>query len=165
MCFAFVRLFVHLLQDPEFQPDLVASKSNAAAGLCSWVLNIVKFYEVYCEVEPKRQALSKANAELAAAQEKLGAIKSKINVSHRIGPAIQEMKSLFAICQVLYLFQQKVILISQIQRIYSVKLYYHFIKERSYYTFKSCSCFLVISLTQKRTNTNTKEDLRTLLVG
>ncbi|KAK2885147.1 hypothetical protein Q8A73_021621 [Channa argus] len=67
------------LQDPDFQPDLVASKSYAAAGLCSWVLNIVKFYEVYCEVEPKRQALSKANAELAAAQEKLAAIKSKIN--------------------------------------------------------------------------------------
>ncbi|XP_068439704.1 dynein axonemal heavy chain 9 isoform X3 [Clinocottus analis] len=68
------------LQDPEFQPDLVASKSNAAAGLCSWVLNIVKFYQVYCEVEPKRQALSKANAELAAAQEKLGCIKRKINL-------------------------------------------------------------------------------------
>ncbi|XP_075314376.1 dynein axonemal heavy chain 9 [Odontesthes bonariensis] len=67
------------LQDPEFQQDLVASKSYAAAGLCSWVLNIVKFYEVYCEVEPKRQALSKANAELAAAQEKLAAIKSKIS--------------------------------------------------------------------------------------
>uniref|UniRef100_A0A087YME5 Dynein axonemal heavy chain 17 n=1 Tax=Poecilia formosa TaxID=48698 RepID=A0A087YME5_POEFO len=58
---------------------LVASKSYAAAGLCSWVLNIVKFYEVYCEVDPKRQALRKANAELAAAQEKLTAIKRKIN--------------------------------------------------------------------------------------
>uniref|UniRef100_G3NCH8 Dynein, axonemal, heavy chain 9 n=1 Tax=Gasterosteus aculeatus aculeatus TaxID=481459 RepID=G3NCH8_GASAC len=67
------------LQDPEFQPELVASKSNAAAGLCSWVINIVRFYEVYCEVEPKRQALSRANAELAAAQEKLAAIKGKIN--------------------------------------------------------------------------------------
>uniref|UniRef100_A0A665X2B6 Dynein, axonemal, heavy chain 9 n=1 Tax=Echeneis naucrates TaxID=173247 RepID=A0A665X2B6_ECHNA len=67
------------LQDQEFLPDLVASKSYAAAGLCSWVLNIVKFYEVYCEVEPKRQALSKANAELAAAQEKLAVIKSKIS--------------------------------------------------------------------------------------
>lgn len=73
----------------------MASKSNAAAGLCSWVLNIVKFYEVYCEVEPKRQALSKANAELAAAQEKLAVIKSKINVSHRFGLTIQEMKRLF----------------------------------------------------------------------
>lgn len=89
-----------LLQDPEFQPDLVASKSYSAAGLCSWVLNIVKFYEVYCEVEPKRQALSKANAELAAAQEKLAAIKSKINVSYCIGLRTQEMKNLFAICQV-----------------------------------------------------------------
>ncbi|XP_068161051.1 dynein axonemal heavy chain 9 [Antennarius striatus] len=67
------------LQDPDFQPELVASKSNAAAGLCSWVLNIVKFYQVYCEVEPKRQALTKANSELAAAQEKLTAIKTKIN--------------------------------------------------------------------------------------
>ncbi|XP_029686913.1 dynein axonemal heavy chain 9 isoform X2 [Takifugu rubripes] len=67
------------LQDPEFQPDLVGSKSYAAAGLCSWVLNIVKFYEVYCKVEPKRQALNKANAELAVAQEKLSAIKTKIN--------------------------------------------------------------------------------------
>ncbi|XP_036372722.1 dynein heavy chain 9, axonemal [Megalops cyprinoides] len=67
------------LQDPEFRPELVAAKSYAAAGLCSWVINIVKFYEVYCEVEPKRQALNKANAELAAAQDKLATIKAKIN--------------------------------------------------------------------------------------
>lgn len=69
------------LKDPEFQPELVASKSNAAAGLCSWVINIVKFYNVYCEVEPKREALREANEELAAAQEKLSVIKAKINVS------------------------------------------------------------------------------------
>ncbi|XP_062858858.1 dynein heavy chain 9, axonemal isoform X2 [Trichomycterus rosablanca] len=68
------------LQDPEFKPELVAAKSNAAAGLCSWVINIVRFYEVYCEVEPKRQALNKANAELASAQEKLSVIKAKINL-------------------------------------------------------------------------------------
>lgn len=73
----------------------MASKSYAAAGLCSWVLNIVKFYEVYCEVEPKRQALSKANAELAAAQEKLAAIKTKIKVRHHIGLRAREIKSFF----------------------------------------------------------------------
>ena len=50
-------------------------------GLCSWVINIVKFYEVYCDVEPKRMALEAANAELAAAQEKLTKIKAKIKVS------------------------------------------------------------------------------------
>ncbi|XP_044152524.1 dynein axonemal heavy chain 9 [Bufo gargarizans] len=66
------------MQDPEFNPEFISSKSLAAAGLCSWVINIVKFYEVYCEVEPKRQALNKANAELAAAEEKLSSIKAKI---------------------------------------------------------------------------------------
>ncbi|XP_073516352.1 dynein axonemal heavy chain 9 isoform X1 [Phyllobates terribilis] len=66
------------LKDTEFNPEFIASKSLAAAGLCSWVINIVKFYEVFCEVEPKRQALNKANAELAAAEEKLSTIKAKI---------------------------------------------------------------------------------------
>uniref|UniRef100_A0A8B9DZR5 Dynein axonemal heavy chain 9 n=1 Tax=Anser cygnoides TaxID=8845 RepID=A0A8B9DZR5_ANSCY len=63
------------LQDPKFKPEFVTTKSYAAAGLCSWVVNIVRFHEVYCDVEPKRQALSKANAELAAAQDKLASIK------------------------------------------------------------------------------------------
>ncbi|XP_057629488.1 dynein axonemal heavy chain 9 isoform X4 [Chionomys nivalis] len=66
------------LQDPAFNPELVATKSYAAAGLCSWVINIVRFYEVFCDVEPKRQALNKATSDLAAAQEKLAAIKAKI---------------------------------------------------------------------------------------
>uniref|UniRef100_A0A8B9VFM5 Dynein axonemal heavy chain 17 n=1 Tax=Anas zonorhyncha TaxID=75864 RepID=A0A8B9VFM5_9AVES len=64
--------------DPSFDPEFIMSKSTAAAGLCSWCLNIVRFYEVYCDVEPKRQALEEANAELAEAQEKLSRIKHKI---------------------------------------------------------------------------------------
>ena len=66
------------LADKEFDPDFVRSKSAAAAGLCSWAINIVRFYEVFCDVEPKRKALAAANAELAAAQEKLSKIKAKI---------------------------------------------------------------------------------------
>ncbi|XP_064531689.1 dynein axonemal heavy chain 9 isoform X4 [Pseudopipra pipra] len=66
------------LQDPKFNPEFVATKSAAAAGLCSWVVNIVRFHGVFCEVQPKRQALSRANTELAAAQDKLGTIKAKI---------------------------------------------------------------------------------------
>uniref|UniRef100_A0A670JUX8 Dynein axonemal heavy chain 9 n=1 Tax=Podarcis muralis TaxID=64176 RepID=A0A670JUX8_PODMU len=73
-----LRALQPYLQDPEFEPELVTSKSYAAAGLCSWVINIVHFHKVYCDVEPKRQALNKANAELAAAQEKLASIKAKI---------------------------------------------------------------------------------------
>ncbi|XP_014225178.1 dynein beta chain, ciliary [Trichogramma pretiosum] len=66
------------LKDSEFEPDFVKTKSAAAAGLCAWVINIIKFYEVFCDVEPKRKALAQANAELAAAQEKLAGIKRKV---------------------------------------------------------------------------------------
>ncbi|KAM4874879.1 dynein axonemal heavy chain 11 [Thomomys bottae] len=66
------------LKDPEFNPNLIRSKSFAAAGLCAWILNTVKFYEVYCDVEPKRQALAQTNLELAAATEKLEAIRRKL---------------------------------------------------------------------------------------
>ncbi|XP_037924668.1 dynein beta chain, ciliary isoform X3 [Hermetia illucens] len=66
------------LKDAEFEPEFVRSKSAAAAGLCAWVINIIKFYEVFCDVEPKRKALAQANAELAAAQEKLNVIKKKV---------------------------------------------------------------------------------------
>lgn len=68
------------LNDSEFDPDFIKSKSGAAAGLCAWVINIIRFYEVFCDVEPKRRALAQANAELAAAQEKLSVIKKKVMV-------------------------------------------------------------------------------------
>jgi len=38
------------LDDPEFDPENIRRQSFAAAGLCAWVINIVKYYEVYCEV-------------------------------------------------------------------------------------------------------------------
>lgn len=66
------------IEDPEFDPELIRSKSTAAAGMCSWVINIVKFYQVFCFVEPKRRTLEAANAELAAAQQKESAIKAKV---------------------------------------------------------------------------------------
>ena len=46
--------------------------------MCSWVINIVRFYEVYCEVEPKRRALEDANNQLQNAQDKLKAVKAKV---------------------------------------------------------------------------------------
>lgn len=56
------------------------SKSAAAAGLCAWVINIVKFYDVYVVVEPKRRALNAANAELQAARDKLAFLTDQIKV-------------------------------------------------------------------------------------
>lgn len=69
------------IKNPDFNPTFIMSKSAAAAGLCSWVINIVKFYDVYVVVEPKRRALNAANAELAAAREKLAFLTDQISVS------------------------------------------------------------------------------------
>uniref|UniRef100_A0A803U1D0 Dynein axonemal heavy chain 17 n=1 Tax=Anolis carolinensis TaxID=28377 RepID=A0A803U1D0_ANOCA len=73
-----LKAFKPFQNDRTFDPEFILSKSTAAAGLCSWCLNIVRFYEVYCDVAPKRQALEEANNELAEAQAKLTMIKNKI---------------------------------------------------------------------------------------
>ncbi|GIY35616.1 dynein beta chain, ciliary [Caerostris darwini] len=66
------------LKSPEFKPEVVVGKSQAAAGLCSWVINVLKYYEVFCDVEPKRKALAEANAEYNVAKEKLARIQEKV---------------------------------------------------------------------------------------
>ncbi|KAK5608169.1 hypothetical protein CRENBAI_003200 [Crenichthys baileyi] len=67
------------LKDPEFNPEFVRQKSSAAAGLCAWVINIIRFHEVSCEVEMKRMCLSQANADLLEAAEKLEVIRKKLS--------------------------------------------------------------------------------------
>lgn len=69
------------VQDPEFSPEKIMSKSIAAAGLCAWVINVMRFFEVYVVVEPKRRALMKANNELTEARNKLVELKDKLEVS------------------------------------------------------------------------------------
>lgn len=51
------------------------------SGLCSWVINIIKYYEIFVVVEPKRQALMKANRDLQEARDKLKFLKDKLSVS------------------------------------------------------------------------------------
>jgi dynein heavy chain len=34
------------LSHPDFKPEIMAAKSGAAKGVCEWVLNIVKYYDV-----------------------------------------------------------------------------------------------------------------------
>uniref|UniRef100_A0A667ZXX0 Dynein, axonemal, heavy polypeptide 9 like n=1 Tax=Myripristis murdjan TaxID=586833 RepID=A0A667ZXX0_9TELE len=67
------------LSDPEFNPEFVRLKSSAAAGLCAWVINIIRFHEVACEVEVKRMCLSQANADLTEAAEKLEVLRKKLS--------------------------------------------------------------------------------------
>lgn len=59
------------LSNPEFDPAIIENKSKAAAGLCSWVLNIVKFWDVIQEVGPLRKQLEEAKDQLETATVKL----------------------------------------------------------------------------------------------
>lgn len=38
------------LELPHFNRDIIYTKSHAAAGLCEWAVNIVKYYDVVSEV-------------------------------------------------------------------------------------------------------------------
>lgn len=54
------------------------SKSFAAAGLCAYVINVLKYNEVYQDVAPKRRALQEATDALNKALDKLKSVKNKI---------------------------------------------------------------------------------------
>lgn len=69
------------LRDPEFNPDAIRRVSFAAAGLCAWAVNIVQYYRVYCEVEPKRLAAEEATEQLRQTEEQFNATQNKLAVS------------------------------------------------------------------------------------
>jgi dynein heavy chain len=56
----------------------MATKSAAAKGLCEWVINIVKYFDVIQVVEPKRQALAEAIGQLEAANKKLAEVEEVV---------------------------------------------------------------------------------------
>ncbi|XP_073974323.1 dynein beta chain, ciliary-like isoform X3 [Rhodnius prolixus] len=67
------------IEDPQFTPETVITKSSAAAGLCAWVINIMKFHEVWMIVLPKKKAEAAAQAELLQAQTRLAEIEERIS--------------------------------------------------------------------------------------
>jgi len=61
-----------------FNRETLLMKNSAAAGLCEWCVNIVKFRDIFVTVEPLREALAAANAEYTAASEKLAGAQKKV---------------------------------------------------------------------------------------
>jgi dynein heavy chain, axonemal len=66
------------LELPHFNRDVIMNKSKAAAGLCDWAINIVKYFDVVIDVAPKKAELAEANAKLADANETLTAVMAKV---------------------------------------------------------------------------------------
>ena len=50
------------------------------------VRNIVVYYNIYCDVKPKRDALEEANNQLLDAQKKLADVQAKVCVAHFLLP-------------------------------------------------------------------------------
>lgn len=59
------------IEQDYFNVETMKTKNQAAAGLCSFVLNIVTYYDIVITVEPKRKALAEANTQLHEANTKL----------------------------------------------------------------------------------------------
>ena len=41
-----------ILNNPQFTYEIMNKKSSAAANLANWVINIVKYHDIYVVVEP-----------------------------------------------------------------------------------------------------------------
>ena len=66
------------LQLEHFNQEAIEKKNSAAAGLCSWVINIVNYYDIVLEVEPKRIALRAANEQLNEANAQLQTVRDRV---------------------------------------------------------------------------------------
>jgi dynein heavy chain len=74
-----------LVEDENFQPEKIAKVSKACTAICTWVHAMHTYYYIARDVEPKRQALAAAqaelddsNAKLAKAQAELDAVTEKL---------------------------------------------------------------------------------------
>ena len=57
------------MKDENFVPEQIRKASEAAEGICKWVIAIIKFDEIYKEITPKREALKAAEEKVAVVQE------------------------------------------------------------------------------------------------
>jgi len=53
-----------------FTPEIIKGKSSCAAGLCDWVTNIAKYYDVFVSVEPLKNSVRDAQNRLDEANTK-----------------------------------------------------------------------------------------------
>uniref|UniRef100_A0A3P9B038 Dynein axonemal heavy chain 11 n=1 Tax=Maylandia zebra TaxID=106582 RepID=A0A3P9B038_9CICH len=73
------------LSDPEFNPDFVKQKSSAAAGLCAWVINIIRFHEeLDSSLETLKIAFEKATSEKLRFQEEVNRTNKTIELANRL---------------------------------------------------------------------------------
>jgi dynein heavy chain len=73
-----------------FKPEVMESKSAAAKGVCAWVINIIKYWDVIQEIEPKRKNLKDATEQLEAASIRFNEVQEKVG---KLQAALYELTS------------------------------------------------------------------------
>eukprot|EP00931_Biecheleriopsis_adriatica_P017411 TRINITY_DN1250_c0_g1_i8.p1 TRINITY_DN1250_c0_g1~~TRINITY_DN1250_c0_g1_i8.p1 ORF type:complete len:2173 (-),score=601.12 TRINITY_DN1250_c0_g1_i8:164-6553(-) len=69
---------IQISMGDDFSQAGMAKKSGAAAGLTEWIINIIMYYDVVVQVEPKRNALREATETLNNANTRLAEVKALV---------------------------------------------------------------------------------------
>lgn len=73
-----VSMLQKYVSDPDFTQEKMASKSAAAANLCTWVVNIYNFNRIYVRVKPLMDSLEAARRSKADALARLEEAEAKV---------------------------------------------------------------------------------------
>jgi len=67
-----------IIKKEVFKVESMLRKSEAAANLCGWVINIVRYFWVYKDVAPKMKALEEAQEKARVAAEEVRVLREKV---------------------------------------------------------------------------------------
>ena len=66
------------LELEHFKPEIIQGKNPAAAGVCNFVINIVIYYDIVSQVEPKKKLVAEMQVKLQEANDALTAVNEKV---------------------------------------------------------------------------------------
>merc|ERR1719261_1773518 len=73
-----IKKITSYCENPDFTPDAIKKVSVACTAVCMWVHAMFKFHHVSRSIEPKRQMLASAQAELKVTNDGLEVTKAKL---------------------------------------------------------------------------------------
>lgn len=77
---------------PTFTKEFMNTKSKAAGNLCEWVNNVVNYYRVLKDIEPKQQALAVAQQRLEEANQRRAEEDEKVERAKAALRAVEEVQ-------------------------------------------------------------------------
>eukprot|EP00450_Noctiluca_scintillans_P034952 CAMPEP_0194539386 /NCGR_PEP_ID=MMETSP0253-20130528/79326_1 /TAXON_ID=2966 /ORGANISM="Noctiluca scintillans" /LENGTH=668 /DNA_ID=CAMNT_0039385663 /DNA_START=1 /DNA_END=2003 /DNA_ORIENTATION=- len=81
----------------DFTQEGMSRKSSAAGGLCVWIINIIMYFDVVVQVEPKKAALRQATETLANANTRLGEVQALVaELEQKLGKLMAEFDKAMA---------------------------------------------------------------------